>query len=674
MNLKKYLHIFFYGFIAAIIIFPLLNHFILTLDMVFTPIFMQSKLSQLFYGFDSNNLINLPLSLTIKFVSLFIPTWLIQKMILFLILFLSGVSGYHLCPTESRVGKLFAGLIYMINPFVYIRFMAGHWLLLLAYSVTPFAIKSIMKFFDAAQTEEKPMKQTIKTCFWITLIGILNMHNLFLILFIFLVFFLYKAYKNRSTLIKTSKYTIILAVFFLILNLYWIIPTITANTLVNQIGESDLQAFTSRPVSGFNVVFSVAAMYGFWKELYILPSQIMPFWYVFFFIILFLAVHGYKNTKDKNKNIFLIVAVISLILATGISQSIFSKIFKFLFENVFLFRGFREPQKLVGLLVLAYSYFGGIGVADFAKELKKTKILPILIISLALITPFAYSITMFGGFWGQLKPVDYPQDWYEINDYLNEDKQDFNTLFLPWHMYMVFNWIPNDVKIIANPASSFFDKPVIQGDNMEIGDVYTQSTNPRSRYIEFLLNNSKNITNVGNKLALINVKYIILAKEADYDNYSFLFNQTDLELVKNTTNLLVFKNKEDVAKMYEVDSVSLIENWDKILTLDDVTNSAYIIADKEQLKTSEKHLINYTKKSPITYVVENPAKFLVFTEPYSYNWQLGNSKHYKNIVTNLYVAENEKVLRYDRFNICLVAYITSCIFFVILMFMLKRRV
>ena len=32
----------------------------------------------------------------------------------------------------------------MINPFVYLRFMAGHWLILLAYSITPFVVKSII--------------------------------------------------------------------------------------------------------------------------------------------------------------------------------------------------------------------------------------------------------------------------------------------------------------------------------------------------------------------------------------------------------------------------------------------------------------------------------------------------------------------------------------------------
>jgi len=55
------------------------------------------------------------------------------------------------------------------------------------------------------------------------------------------------------------------------------------------------------------------------------------------------------------------------------------------------------------------------------------------IIIIALITPLIYSFTFFNGFAGQIKPTDYPADWYEVNDLLNQDNQDFKILFFPWH-------------------------------------------------------------------------------------------------------------------------------------------------------------------------------------------------------------------------------------------------
>lgn len=662
---SNYLYLLIYVLITLIILNTLMSGYILTLDMVFTPDF---KISNNFYGLQESISSNIPFLLILKFFTLLIPTWIIQKLILFFILFLSGISAYKLCPAKNKTGKLFAGLIYMINPFVYIRFMAGHYLLLLAYAITPFAIISIIKFFD-----KYSIKQTIKTTLWITLIGILNIHTLFLVLFVFLIFLIYNLIKNRTETKSIVKSVILIIIFFLVLNTYWLLPLATADSnKLQQITEQDLALFSTKPSLNLNVLTNTAAMYGFWRGGYILPKNIIPIWlfYTLFFLILYLTVHGYITTKNKNKNIFLIVGITSLILAVGITSNLFSKIFEFLFQNLFFFKGFREPHKFIALLVLVYSYLGGLGVANLKENTKK--MLSLLIIILTISLPIIYTITMFNGFWGQLESVDYPQDWYEVNNYLNQDKDDFNILFLPWHMYIDFTWIPNKDKRISNPAMNFFDKPVIQGDNIEAGNIYSQSTNPISKYIEFLLKNGDDITNLGNKLTLINVKYVILTKEVDYKNYEFLYKQKDIELVKETENLIVFKNKEKTSRIYEVDKINRIKDWDELLKIEDVTNAIYILDNQNLLQSSEKHMLNYTKKSQVEYIIEKPTKkYLIFTDTYSKSWKLSNN-HYQNIVTNAYEIDGNKNLKYTRFNIYLFSYIISSLFFILLIFKLKR--
>jgi hypothetical protein len=52
----------------------------------------------------------------------------------------------------------------------------------------------------------------------------------------------------------------------------------------------------------------------------------------------------------------------------------------------------------------------------------------------------------------------------------------------------------------CNPASNFFDKPVIQSENTEISTIYSQSTNPGQRYVESLLVKRNNLTNFGELL------------------------------------------------------------------------------------------------------------------------------------------------------------------------------
>jgi ABC-type uncharacterized transport system permease subunit len=632
-NIKnnRNISIFIYTIITLIIIGPLLNEYIFFLDWNISPTL---KFSNIFYGTEEIPLNTIPTLIVEKLLGILLPTLIIQKISIFLILFLSGISMHSLINTKSQFPKYFAGLLYMLNPFVYIRFMAGHWLILMAYAILPFAVKSIMKFFNNSNK-----KQIIKTCFWITLIGILNIHTLVLILFLFFIFLIYKLTKTKEKK-QIIKSTAILALFFILLNVYWLLPLATAESnKLQQITSDDLAAFETRR-GDFNEFMQTLMMYGFWREnAYILPRNIIPIYIYFpiFALILFLTIHGYLNSKEKYKTPILITGILAQLLAVGVGHPWFRDFFTFLFNQFFFMKGFREPQKFVALLVFAYAFLGAYGIDNILEQIKRKKV-KILASVLIIAIPFAYTPTIFGSFWGQLKSADYPQDWYEINSYLNQDKQDFNVLFLPWHLYMDFKWIPNQDKRIANPANSFFDKPTIRGDNVEIGRIYSSSENPTSKYIESLLKEKRTAT-LGNKLRIINVKYVLLTKEIDYKNYFFLFNQTDLELIKETDNLYLFKNKLKVNKFYQTDSL-----------------------DKLELSK-----LDYEKKSPVKYVISEPSKkYIIFVETHDNNWKLGNQEPIKLGPVNAYEYENKNKLKYARFRLYFISYIISAIFLIIL--------
>ncbi len=274
----------------------------------------------------------------------------------------------------------------------------------------------------------------------------------------------------------------------------------------------------------------------------------------------------------------------------------------------------------------------------------KKLVLSIAII-ISLITPLIYSFTFFNGFAGQIKPTDYPSDWYEINNLLNQDKQDSKILFLPWHLYMNFGWVNNTNKRIANPARNFFDKEVISGENAEIGGINSEANTPEQVYIGSLLAKRDNITDFGELVSILNVKYIILTKESDYKKYFFLFNQTDLELVKETETLYVFKNRYEVNKIYQTDDISNIG--------------------------AEKTILDYEKINPVKYRLGDhiSKKYIIFTEPYSEDWKLDGREPVKAYgVINAYEAGSKnKEIIFDRFyKINLPSYIISLVTFVVL--------
>ncbi|MCX9081525.1 MAG: hypothetical protein OIN83_04950 [Candidatus Methanoperedens sp.] len=275
---------------------------------------------------------------------------------------------------------------------------------------------------------------------------------------------------------------------------------------------------------------------------------------------------------------------------------------------------------------------------------KITRFLLLAVVWISLITPLVYSFTFFNGFAGQINPTDYPGDWYEANNYINEDKQDSKILFFPWHQYMDFGWVNNTNKRIVNPAGYFFDKEVISGTNAQIGDIYREVNTPEQVYIDSLLNERDNITDFGKLISILNVKYVILTGESDYKKYSFLFNQTDLELVKQTENFFIFKNKYDIKKIYQTDDIDNI--------------------------SAEKIELYYEQLNPVSYKLEENVskKYLVFTEPFSTEWKLdGRSPLNAYGVVNAFEHGGNEI-RFERFyRINLPAYVISILTFIGLM-------
>ena len=669
----EYFYLVFYSAISvAILSRLLLPGYILTLDMIFAP---RMQFTGIFFGLKEWVGGAMPFLLALQMMSIF-SMHIIQKILLFMIFFISGVSAYHLCPA-GKMGKYFAGLIYMVNPFTYVRFLAGHWMLLLAYAIAPIAILSFLRYL-----ENPNWKKTITMILCTTLIAMLNIHTLFLLIFAYIIIFVFKAReKQKDELISLMKSTLFASGMFLLLNIYWILPAITTEaTILGQIGHGDIMAFAPKPGFNFNIAFTIASMYGFWRGGYIYTKDLLPFWYLIFGFILYLAVHGAVTTfHDKklgaNTKAFIVVGVIALILGIGVASPNTAPIFNWLFEHVFFFRGFRDSHKFVALLVLAYAYLGGLGLDDFAKHLKgikKEQVIAVIVVVLALSSPLIYSYTMFG-FHDQLKPIDYPESWYEANDFLNQDGEDFNVLFFPWHLYMDFHWIENKDKRIANPASSFFDKPIIQGDNIEVGGIYTQSTDPISRYIEFLLAHRGDMSNFGELIAPINVKYVILAKEVDYRNYDFLYDQEDLEVVLENEDLIVFRNKHETTKVYEVDTINYIQSLDDLLETSetqDITKALYVLSDKTEIQqATEKKALNYAEKSPVRYEVEDPTmKYVIFTTSQGISsdyWEMSDSISTKNLgLTPAFIVneETDNTITYTRFyNTYLPGYIISTI-------------
>lgn len=537
-----------YSVLALVILIPLLKPgYVFALDMVFTPtIRMPTELTGYY-----------PFGLLLHLLNLILPSCVIQKILMFLVLVLAGVGMHLLAPGRREWPKYFAGILYVLNPFVFQRFTAGQLGVLEAYALTPFLIKAFLDLLDNPRWTKALLVAVLMSAVFAFgyQSGVMAAVFCCIAAIIYLLFGLRRPRSARMAI----KWAVVAGLLFMFLNSFWIVPFVRGDAS----GAQSMKSFTSKDVIGFQsaadpkmgVMFNVAAMYGFWGEnsgRFVAPKKIIPGWQALYLAILLLALWGLISGIRRKEGrwraaVFGITGFVAYVLAVGVAHPYTAGTFWFLVKHVPLFSGFRDAHKFVAILVVSYAYLGSIGVDDILARLDKLKEgrlkkFSMLVPALLLLIPVFYTYPMLWGFGGHLHVTpDYPKDWYRVNDFLNQDKPDYKVLFLPWHQYMSFSFID---KTVANPASNFFDKQVITGDNMEFGPIYSESKNPVSEKItKMFVGSDLDRRNLGIRMRRLDIKYIVLAKEADYQQYDYLDSQEDLELVKDTETLSVYLNK-----------------------------------------------------------------------------------------------------------------------------------
>lgn len=512
--------------ISLLILLPILiPGYTQTFDMPWGPIMPTSSPS-------SNTYL---ISLLINFLGQIIPSWLIQKLILFSIFFLSGLGAHKLSQLKTNTFAYFAGMLYIFNPFVYTRLMAGQWLVLLGYAFLPWAIRSIYIFI-----QNPSWKNSLKVIFWSSLICFTSIHTIGIL---FVIGSLLIITRNRNPVsgnqTKYLKKLIIIVLSLFILNSYWLIPTLQGTSSISQnvssFRNSELEAFSTSGTVLNSPVISATLLTGFWADhqgRYILPSN-LPIWWIGVFIIAALVIYGtYKIIKEKDKLgiTLLITGIISLILALGISTPPTALITKFLDQTIPFYSGYREPHKWLMLLALFYSYASAVGAYFFKLKIKNSQ----LKIGLILI-PILFAPTLLFGAVGQLKSSDYPSGWYEANDKFNQDS---NIVVFPWHQYLPISFTG---RVVANPARYFFKGNIFTSGDPELKGVPSRDSNEISRYIrEEVIPHANDLEDINEKFKEKNINYVILLKESDWNRYEWL-QRSNLEKVLENENLILYK-------------------------------------------------------------------------------------------------------------------------------------
>jgi len=502
-----------YSALALVILLPLLlPGYVLTLDMVFTPHTVLPTEITTTYPFDA----------LLWLLSWILPGDVVQKIVLFAILLLSGV-GMHLLVREITLKRssvrlfefaaYFAGFFYVINPFIYARLMAGQWLVLLGYALLPFLVRALFRLLN-----QPSWRSAIWVVVWTFAIITVSVHFSGIVLVIFVLLLVAAAVKYWKSQPEFWQFTwrlLIAGLAVLVLSSYWIIPAVLGSGVGEVAGRADETQFSAFAThSGpLGSIGEVLRLQGFWaepRELFVLPQNVMPLWGILMLLLWVLVVVGGVQLWRANRPVAAVMigcVVVGTVLAASPLVQWLGQIFP-------LLGGYREPHKFTVLVVLGFGVLAAFGVVAFVRRRKHKKGWAIVCLALPLlITP-----VMFWGAAGQLRSVDYPKEWYELNSQLKDNvPPGKKVLFVPWHMYAPYSF--SNGRIIANPAEKFFEVPMTISDDPEFANIAPNLHDTTKQQIANLVQNPHNVSQ---QLQDLSISHVVLAKEQDWEEYGFL--------------------------------------------------------------------------------------------------------------------------------------------------------
>lgn len=277
-----------------------------------------------------------------------------------------------------------------------------------------------------------------------------------------IVYFLYLAFFVRSK--KHFLYLFLGWCIFLLLNLNWLLAPFygwkdVAGT-IGDFGTTNLDAFLTRAIAPITITLTNILLYGFWWETshFVLPWVLSPYWFIawaFVWLIILSSFILWVRTQKIRKTTYflLIIWIISLIFGLGIATPWTRPIMEWAYDYLPFFRGYREPQKWIGLLMIVEGIFFLGWTSYLLKKIQDIYVRGIMGF-LILIMLIFWSPGMIYWFRGQLTTMHYPESFETLRQEMLQNIPKSKTLILPWHSYMACEW--TSWRILHNSLDTFF--------------------------------------------------------------------------------------------------------------------------------------------------------------------------------------------------------------------------
>ena len=337
-----------------------------------------------------------------------------------------------------------------------------------------------------------------------------------------------------------------LFVVYTLLNFYWIIPVVVSS-LYKFIGPSNILThevieMLSRNANLLNVIRLVSS----WSpQVNWSSTSYSSTWEIVSFILPTLAIIAFLSYR-KNKYVvyFSFMALFFIFLGMG-AKNLYPELYYWLsFDSPLSFAVgwiFRNPERWISLLALTYSFLILFMLLGMQKLIKSNRLFSLILILIFTFSFLFYVMPTIKGYSNNIiNPIQTPNDYNSVNQWLSNQNEDFKVYWLPPYTGKITTW-SNGHKIGA------FD--IISSPKPTIGPFTSNSISYQNYvYYEILLKNRTK--NFDKYLDILNTRYVLVHNDIIDLNVEVekvignLNNQEGTSFVKTEGFLSIFENKD----------------------------------------------------------------------------------------------------------------------------------
>jgi hypothetical protein len=520
-----------YAILALAVAGPLLGAgLVLSIDLAETP---RSTLSGAYWGLpvgtNAGTLGRLPFDALLHLAGALGVVPIAQKLLLLGIVFLAGL-GMHRFAAARAPGRFYAGVLYAVNPFVYERLLAGQWFLLLGYALIPWAFAAFLSV--SAEHPGRAWRFAALTA----LTGFASAHMAALLGILCVAALIARGGSWRER--RWPAAALLLAA---LASLLWLLPTPGLAELWSHVGGGQLQLYRTFGDPRWGPVLTVLGLGGFWNDTG--PAfTTLAVWPLFVLVMLALALWGASLASDRRLALAVgVCGALGAVAALGVSSGLTSGATVWLMGHVAFLRSFRETDKTVALLAVAYAWLGAPAVDELvsgprrrapgAGPVRRARGLVVGTAVLAALVPLLYGVRELGGDWGALHAVSFPASWSEADPLLARSAR---TLFLPFHGYLHLSF--THARVTYNPAPSFFSTPILASRAVDQDPAHQDVQDPEQTEVTALLADPGH-PGVARCLAALGIADVLIAHEADWRTVTWLQRAPGLRVVRRWPEL-----------------------------------------------------------------------------------------------------------------------------------------